>query len=81
MPERTVVIDGQPIDPDTMDWRPVRRRPLMVHAVRMDTDFTVQTLEGEMTGRAGDFLIKGVAGEYYPLSSELFVSNYDASVY
>jgi len=47
----------------------------------MDTDFTVQTLEGEMTGRAGDFLIKGVAGEYYPLSSELFVSNYDASVY
>ena len=81
MPERTVVIDGKTIDPDEMEWRPVRRRPMVVRAVRMDKPFTVQTLEGEMRGDPGDFLIQGVAGEYYPIKPALFSQNYDADVY
>jgi len=79
--ERTVEIEGNPIDPEQMEWRPVRRRPIVVHAVRMDKPFMVQTLEGKMRGDAGDFLIRGTAGEYYPIKPALFSQNYDADVY
>lgn len=39
--------------------------------------FEVQTAEGTMTGKLGDYLIKGIEGELYPCSKSVFETTYD----
>ena len=36
----------------------------------------IRTLEGTMTASQGDFIIKGVLGEFYPCKPEVFESSY-----
>ena len=38
----------------------------------------IPTLEGEMFAIEGDYIIKGVAGEFYPCKSEIFEQTYEA---
>jgi hypothetical protein len=38
----------------------------------------IQTLEGSMTARLGDWIIKGLAGEYYPCKPDIFEKTYEA---
>lgn len=38
----------------------------------------IQTLEGEMTANLGDWVIRGVAGEFYPCRDEIFRATYEA---
>ena len=35
------------------------------------------TLEGIMTARQGDYIIKGVHGEFYPIAPTIFEKTYD----
>ena len=35
------------------------------------------TLEGMMTARNGDYIIKGVAGEFYPCAPAIFEKTYE----
>ena len=37
----------------------------------------IQTLEGDMTATLGDWIIKGVAGEFYPCKPDIFEATYD----
>lgn len=37
----------------------------------------IETLEGEMTATAGDWIIKGVAGEFYPCKDDIFQKSYE----
>lgn len=37
----------------------------------------IPTLEGEMTAKEGDFIIKGVAGEFYPCKPDIFKKTYE----
>lgn len=37
----------------------------------------IQTLEGEMIAKLGDFIIKGVEDEYYPCKPDIFHETYD----
>jgi hypothetical protein len=38
---------------------------------------TINTLEGKMTGQLGDFIIKGVKGEFYPCKPDIFKLTYE----
>lgn len=38
---------------------------------------TIPTLEGEMTADAGDWIIKGVKGEFYPCKPDIFSATYE----
>ena len=38
----------------------------------------IQTLEGVMAARPGDWIIKGVKGEFYPVKSDVFDQTYEA---
>jgi hypothetical protein len=38
----------------------------------------VQTLEGRMLTNAGDYIIKGVNGEFYPCKPDIFAKTYEA---
>ena len=37
----------------------------------------IQTLEGVMTANIGDYIIKGVKGEFYPCKPDIFEETYD----
>jgi hypothetical protein len=39
--------------------------------------WTIQTLEGEMTAKVGDWIIKGVKGEFYPCKPDIFDATYE----
>ena len=38
----------------------------------------IQTLEGVMTARLGDWIIRGVGGEFYPCKPDIFEQTYEA---
>ena len=38
----------------------------------------ITTLEGVMTAEVGDYIIKGVAGEFYPCKPDIFAANFEA---
>lgn len=37
----------------------------------------IQTLEGEMRADMGDYIIKGIKGEFYPCKPDIFESSYE----
>ena len=37
----------------------------------------IETLEGIMTANKGDWVIKGIAGEYYPCHPNIFAATYE----
>lgn len=37
----------------------------------------IQTLEGMMRAQVGDFIVKGVEGEFYPCKGEIFKKTYE----
>jgi hypothetical protein len=37
----------------------------------------IETLEGTMKAEFGDYIIRGVAGEFYPCKSEIFNATYE----
>lgn len=39
--------------------------------------FYINTLEGTMTARVGDYIIKGVNGEFYPCKPDIFGKTYE----
>lgn len=44
---------------------------------RASLELSIQTLEGEMKAAIGDYIIKGVNGEFYPCKEEIFKKTYD----
>lgn len=57
--------------------RPCMKKPMTVFAKVVDVPFQVATLEGTMTGQAGDYLMRGVEGELYPCAKAIFEKSYD----
>lgn len=37
----------------------------------------IETLEGVMTANVGDWIVKGVKGEFYPVKDDIFRETYD----
>ena len=37
----------------------------------------IPTLEGEMTASMGDYIIKGIQGEFYPCKPDIFKATYE----
>lgn len=42
-----------------------------------DGALAIETLEGTMIALPGDYIIKGVTGEYYPCKPDIFNATYD----
>ena len=38
---------------------------------------TIDTLEGQMTAKPGDYIIKGINGEFYPCKPDIFLKTYE----
>lgn len=42
-----------------------------------DNQLKIETLEGVMLANIGDYIIKGVTGEFYPCKPNIFAKTYD----
>lgn len=42
-----------------------------------DGQFKLTTLEGVMTVSVGDWIIRGIKGEYYPCKDDIFIATYE----
>ena len=41
------------------------------------SNIAIPTLEGRMIGKVGDYIIKGVKGEFYPCKPDIFEDTYE----
>lgn len=48
--------------------------------VKREGGISIPTLEGRMLASFGDYIIKGVKGEFYPCKPDIFDATYDAEV-
>ena len=55
----------------------VRKLPVIVDAIQIDTEMYIDTLEGVMKASPGDWIITGVDGEKYPVKSDIFEKTYE----
>jgi hypothetical protein len=54
------------------------KKPLVVHAKRIDEEFRVNTLEGNYKqGKPGDYLMRGIDGELYICDGPIFDRSYN----
>ena len=47
------------------------------HETPSDTNLIIPTLEGNHTAKSGDWIIRGIVGEYYPCKLDIFEQTYD----
>ena len=54
------------------------KKPIVVHAKRIDEEFRVNTLEGNYKqGKPGDYLMRGIDGELYICDGPIFDRSYN----
>ncbi|MCZ4319775.1 hypothetical protein O4H26_12325 [Aequorivita viscosa] len=53
------------------------KKPIPVKCVQIYEAFEVETLEGTMKGKPGDWLMVGVNGEKYVCDAAIFIKSYD----
>ena len=59
------------------EWRPCRKRPVVVHVRDAVPGEEVFTREGLTLAKADDLVMRGVDGEVYPIGRDLFARTYD----
>jgi hypothetical protein len=52
-------------------------RAIAMETYRANGTLTIPTLEGKMLAMTGDFIIKGVNGEFYPCKPDIFHKTYE----
>ena len=77
--KKPVVIEAQRVTPETI--RDVERwcggSVKGESLPRVNRCIDIQTLEGEMRANMGDWIIKGVKGEFYPCKPDIFEATYE----
>lgn len=81
--KKPVVINAIQWNPDTMLVKDILdsfgglkgMNGIRIGKVR--SELIIHTLEGEMTARAGDYIIKGIKGEVYSCKPDIFEMTYE----
>ena len=53
------------------------KKPIPVRCTQINEPFEVETMEGTLRGKAGDYLMVGIHGEMYPIDQDIFNKTYD----
>ncbi|PTM06622.1 MAG: hypothetical protein DA407_11575 [Bacteroidetes bacterium] len=53
------------------------KKPIAINCIQINEPFSVETMEGKMKGKKGDWLMVGVNGEMYPCDQDIFKKTYD----
>ena len=54
-----------------------KKKPIIIKAVQLAQRCRIETREGIIYGEVGDFVIKGIEGEFYPCGKEIFFKTYE----
>lgn len=60
-----------------LDFRTAVKKPIPIKCIQIGEPFEVETMEGTLKGKAGDWLMVGVNGEIYPCDREIFEKTYE----
>ncbi len=60
-----------------LDFKKALKKPIPIKCVQIDEAFEVETMEGIMSGKPGDWLMIGVNGEKYVCDAAIFKKSYD----
>jgi hypothetical protein len=74
-PETKLLIDGEDTSVDELDFD-LYQKTKPAEAVQIDRPFQVVTLEGTFDAKAGDWLMRGPAGELYSCDQAIFDDTY-----
>lgn len=78
-----MIIRKKPVQVETVRWNGdnwdeiEKFSPYGITHNSRDNSLKIDTLEGEMTCSLGDYLIKGLKGEYYPCKPDIFEKSYE----
>ena len=67
------IVTGEQVN---LNFKPYIKKPVIVEACQMDEPFEVVSLEGLVKGKKGDYVMKGVEGEYYICDQKIFYKTY-----
>ena len=84
--KKPVVVEAEQFDGDIPGILRDERGEVAVDGVRLAIPgrgggwpyLVIPTLEGDMRANLGDWIIKGVKGEFYPCKDDIFRATYDA---
>ena len=62
---------------DEFKFKKYVKKPVVIEAYQTDREVFIETLEGTMKADVGDWIIKGVKGEYYPCKPDVFNMTYE----
>ena len=58
-------------------FREAIKKPIPVRCIQLQEPFQIETMEGLMQGKPGDYLIIGIKGEMYPCDKTIFEETYE----
>lgn len=71
----------KPVEIEAIQWNGTNESEIKTFvgdAAKFTTTLlTIKTLEGIMIAQVGDFIIRGVDGEFYPCKPDIFEKTYD----
>lgn len=79
--KKPVVIDAMQFTQETKDeifYQFVTCRKYPAHDADGNPTLRIETLEGVMTATLGDWVIKGIKGEFYACKDDIFQATYEA---
>ena len=59
------------------DFKEAIKKPIRIKCVQVNEPFTVDTREGVLKGKSGDWLMVGVEGEMYAIDDTIFKKTYE----
>lgn len=68
------------IKPDNLkdlSFKKAVKKPIPVQCAQIGEPFEVETMEGVLRGKKGDWLMIGINGEMYPCDNEIFNKTYE----
>lgn len=60
-----------------LEFLTAKKKPITIKCAKINEPFEVETLEGTMKGKAGDWLMIGVNGEKYVCDNAIFIKSYE----
>ena len=60
-----------------LKYKQAIKKPIPIKCIQINESFKVETLEGTMLGKKGDWLMIGVNNEMYPCDQAIFEKTYN----
>jgi hypothetical protein len=79
----------KPVTIDAIQWTGKNRTEILNFCTdgyvsysnaKLEPELKIQTLEGLMTATVGDYIIKGIKGEFYPCKEDIFLETYNKEI-